>query len=211
MIRRKKKLIIKPQGVQKVLLHTCCAPCASAIIEWMMREGIEPVIFYSNSNIYPYDEYEKRRSECERYAQNLGLTVIEDEYNHADWLATMKGLEHEPERGIRCERCFRYRLRRAADYASSHGFDTLTSALASSRWKSVEQVGEAGREVTEEKTVRFWDQNWRICGLSDRRREILQSYDFYNQQYCGCEFSLRDTLKARREREEKDTELLNKK
>lgn len=176
----------------KVLLHTCCAPCSSAIIETLLAEGIKPVIYYCNPNIYPQQEYEIRKNECTRYAQALGLEIIDDDYNHEDWLAEIKGLELEPERGPRCLKCFKHRLLKTAQYASEHGFDTITSTLASSRWKSLDQINEAGEwACSHYPQVQWWDRNWRKGGLQERRNQLIKDLNFYNQTYCGCEFSMR--------------------
>ena len=107
-----------PGGGTQVLLHICCAPCASAIVDCLVQGGVEPVLFYSNSNIYPREEYEHRRDECARYARHWGIRMVEDEYDHESWRAAVQGLEDEPERGKRCQACFRYRLGRAAAYGS---------------------------------------------------------------------------------------------
>lgn len=180
-----------PGGATKVLLHACCAPCSSAIVECLMNNGIQPVIFYSNSNIHPRGEYEHRRDECARYARHWGIPFIEDNYDHEAWRAAVQGLEDEPERGKRCLACFRYRLNRAAAYAQEHGYTVLTTTLASSRWKRLDQVGQAGAEACEEtEGVCWWDRNWRKGGLQERRNEIIREQDFYNQRYCGCEFSM---------------------
>ena len=180
-----------PGGETQVLLHTCCAPCASAIVECLVQGGVEPVLFYSNSNIYPREEYEHRRNECRRYAEHWGIPFVEDEYDHEAWRAVMQGLEDEPERGKRCQACFRYRLGRAAAYAEAHGGGVLSTTLASSRWKSLEQVGKAGAEAcAATQDVVWWDRNWRKGGLQERRNEIIREMDFYNQRYCGCEFSM---------------------
>ena len=117
-----------PGGATKVLLHACCAPCSSAIVECLMKNGIRPVIFYSNSNIYPFEEYGHRLNECLRYAKKWGLEIVEDQYNHDAWESCAAGLENEPERGGRCLKCFKFRLLRAAEYASAHGFEVLTRA-----------------------------------------------------------------------------------
>ena len=192
-----------PGERQNLLLHCCCAPCSGAVVECLVENGIRPALFFSNSNITPYSEYELRRSELERYAAKFGLEVIDDEYDHEAWLdyvlcrnaqepsgqgevclpTTENGpvgakkanivptpsletdgrhtsaktcgenistaLANAPERGPRCQRCFEFRLRRAARYAASHGFDVLTTTLASSRWKSLEQVDSAGRLACE--------------------------------------------------------------
>ena len=208
----KKNIIQVPMGETTVLLHTCCAPCSSAIIEAMMQNGITPVIYYCNPNIYPYEEYEIRKEECTRYAKALGLEIVDADYDHENWLEAMKGMENEPERGGRCLRCFKLRLLRTAQYARKRGIKVITTTLASSRWKSLEQINEAGQwavskandiietvdNLNEETIIPptdcdviWWDQNWRKGGLQERRNQILKEYDFYNQLYCGCEFSMR--------------------
>ena len=137
----------------RILLHCCCGPCSTAILEWMVNEGLRPGLFFSNSNIVPFDEYVKRRDELARYAATFGLEVADDEYDHDAWLEFVKsrcvptGTLSGPERGPRCIACFEFRLRRAAEYAVSHGYDILTTTLASSRWKVLSQVDEAGRRA----------------------------------------------------------------
>jgi predicted adenine nucleotide alpha hydrolase (AANH) superfamily ATPase len=190
----KKNIIQVPMGETRVLLHTCCAPCSSAIIEAMMQNGITPVIYYCNPNIYPQEEYEIRKNECTRYAQALGLEIVDADYDHENWLCEMKGLENEPERGGRCLKCFKLRLLRTARYARERGIKVITTTLASSRWKSLDQINEAGqwacKNIQPDDCVIWWDQNWRKGGLQERRNQILKEYDFYNQRYCGCEFSM---------------------
>lgn len=188
-----------PDNATKVLLHACCAPCSSAIVECLIRNGIRPTIFYCNPNIYPQSEYQIRKDECTRFAQNLGLDIIDDDYNHDQWLLTAQPLADEPERGQRCLTCFKHRLLRTAQYAAKNRFDVFTTTLASSRWKSLEQINEAGAwAASQVDGVTFWDQNWRKGGLSERRIEIIKEYNFYEQQYCGCEFSLKATNEWRK-------------
>ena len=189
-----------PGGAEKILLHACCAPCSGAIVECLMERGITPVIFYSNSNIFPREEYGHRLEECLRYARKWGVGFVEDAYEHEAWkrcalgLETGAGLETEPERGRRCLNCFKQRLLRAAQYASAHGFTLLSTTLAASRWKSLEQVDEAGRwACSQVEGVEWWAQNWRKGGLQERRNQIIREENFYNQLYCGCEYSRGDT------------------
>lgn len=180
-----------PGGVKKVLLHTCCAPCSSAIVECLMEHGITPVIFYCNPNIYPEKEYLIRKDECTRYARSLGLEIVDDDYDHEAWRTAMSGMEEEPERGARCLKCFKLRLMRTAAYAHDRGIRVITSTLASSRWKSLDQIHEAGRlAASAYDDVTYWEQNWRKGGLQQRRCELIKEYGFYNQLYCGCEFSM---------------------
>ena len=190
-MKHKKNPIIAPDDAHEVLLHACCAPCSSAIVEWMMANAIRPTIFYFNPNIYPREEYERRKEESKRHAESLGLTWIDGDYDHQQWLSGICGLENEPERGRRCLRCFAMRLTATATKARELGLKYFTTTLASSRWKSIEQIEKAGAEAEAAVpgTV-FWAQNWRKGGLSDRRNQLLKEYGFYNQKYCGCEFSM---------------------
>lgn len=192
---KKKYEVVVPGGETRVLLHTCCAPCSSAIIECMLQHNITPTIYYCNPNIFPEEEYTIRKNECTRYAESLGLDIVDADYDHEAWLGCIKGLENEPERGSRCMECFRMRLRRTAKYAHENGFKVITTTLASSRWKSLEQINEAGQfAVDPYDDVVWWDQNWRKGGLSERRAQIIREYGFYNQKYCGCEFSMRKDI-----------------
>ena len=196
---KQKDIFEVPFGQTKVLLHTCCAPCSSAIIECLMQHGVTPVIYYCNPNIYPREDYEIRKDECTRYAQALGLEIVDADYDHGNWLEAVKGLESEPERGGRCLKCFKLRLLRTAEYAAAHGIRVITSTLASSRWKSLDQINEAGMWACNQVALRsssaespvYWDRNWKKGGLQERRLQIIKEYDFYNQLYCGCEFSMR--------------------
>ena len=191
--------IIIPEGCTEVMLHACCAPCSSAIVEWLMNNGVHPTIFYFNPNIWPREEYEIRKNESKRHAESLGIKWIDGDYDHGQWRCDIQGLEGEPERGNRCQQCFTIRLTKTAEKARELGFRYFATTLASSRWKSLAQIERAGR-LAEQKvntsqlssqTVSFWAQNWRKGGLQERRNQLLRKNNFYNQQYCGCEFSAR--------------------
>ena len=203
-----KSAIIVPEGCTKVLLHACCAPCSSSIVEWLLAHGIEPVIYYYNPNIYPLEEYEIRKNESKRHADSLSITWIDDDrlqvmgYGeaHESWRHDIcGGLEpskilraaNEPERGHRCEACFYHRLLATAHKAQELAIPFFATTLASSRWKSLEQINAAGTKAEAATGVHFWAQNWRKDGLQERRNQLLKEYNFYNQQYCGCEFSMK--------------------
>ena len=160
-----------PNGENRVLLHSCCAPCSSAIIECMLANGIRPTVFYCNPNIYPQEEYEIRKQEAIRFVTSQNLDFIDADYDYDHWRNAMSGLENEPERGSRCLKCFTLRLTETARYASEHNFQVFTASFYPG-------------------TI-FWEQNWRKGGLQDRRNQLLKEYDFYNQLYCGCEFSMK--------------------
>lgn len=181
-----------PGGGSRIVLHACCAPCSSAILECLTDNGIEPLIYYFNPNIHPLDEYLRRRDECTRHALRLGLEIVDGDYDHAAWCGCVTGLESEPERGARCTECFRMRLLSTARLAAERGIGVFTTTLASSRWKSLEQINAAGRAAAAAVAgTTFWEQNWRRGGLQERRCELVRELGFYNQLYCGCEFSMR--------------------
>ena len=178
--------------MKTILLHTCCAPCSAAIIEWLLAEGICPTLFFYNPNIYPLSEYNIRKSELVRYAEAKGIEVIDGDYDHDSWLQQVSGYEHEPERGIRCLLCFKMRLLATARLSRERNIGTFATSLASSRWKNIEQINLAGRwSANIIPDVEFLGKNWRKGGLSERRIELLNEYAFYNQQYCGCDFSMK--------------------
>jgi predicted adenine nucleotide alpha hydrolase (AANH) superfamily ATPase len=161
-------------------------------MEWMLNNGIAPVLYFFNPNIHPFDEYLKRKEECMRYAESLGVAFIDGDYEHDRWLEGVAGLENQPERGSRCAECFRMRLKATAQIASQQHISLFTTTLMGSRWKSYRQIVEAGRWAASfAEGIGFWDKDWKKGGLTERRKMLLQENGFYNQQYCGCEFSIR--------------------
>ena len=174
-----------------------------------MAHDLRPMIFYFNPNIFPAREYEIRKEESKRHAETLGLRWIDGDYDHASWREAMKGLEREPERGRRCEACFAYRMLATAHMAQQTGVGFFATTLASSRWKDLEQVNAAGLAAAEAVPgTTFWAQNWRKDGLQERRNQLLKEYQFYNQLYCGCEYSLASSKAMEREAEKEKKEEL---
>ncbi len=184
--------LVPPVATRRVLLHACCAPCSAAVVECLVANDLRPTLFYYNPNIYPLAEYERRCDEAQRFASAQGIPFVAGVWDHERWREAVRGVEDAAERGARCERCFLLRLRAAARYARSAGYPLFATTLASSRWKDLTQVNRAGCAAAEEEgAVVFWQQNWRKGGLQERRAVLLREYKFYNQQYCGCEFSMR--------------------
>lgn len=187
-----------PEGEDKVLLHSCCAPCSGEVMEAMAASGIEITIFFYNPNIHPLKEYELRKDENIRFAEKLGLPFIDADYDKDNWFERAKGMEQEPERGIRCTMCFDMRFERTALYAHEHDFKVMTSCLGISRWKNMEQINASGKRSADKYPgLTYWDYNWRKAGGASRMIEISKREEFYQQEYCGCVYSLRDTNKHR--------------
>ena len=188
-----KYLLDVPGQATRILLHSCCAPCSGAVIECMLENGVQPTVFYFNPNIYPQTEYERRKAENIRYVESLHLPFVDGDYDHDGWKETVKEFENEPERGQRCLICFKMRMKATAQYAAEHGFTVFATTLAASRWKDLEQIAEAGHDAASlYPNLTFWAQNWRKGGLSDRRTDLIKLYGFYNQTWCGCEYSIRN-------------------
>ena len=192
------KLLI-PNGENRLLLHSCCAPCAGEIMEALSVSEIKTSIYFYNPNIHPIEEYEIRKDENKRFCDKLGFEFIDADYDKDNWFKRVKGLENEPERGKRCTKCFDIRFERSALYAKENSFKVFATTLGISRWKDMNQINEAGlRAASRYDEVKYWDFNWRKEGGSSRMIEISKREHFYQQEYCGCVYSLRDTNKWRR-------------
>jgi epoxyqueuosine reductase len=183
-----------PEGHTKLLLHSCCAPCSGEVMETLLHSGIDFTIYFYNPNIHPVREYELRKDENRRFADKHNIPVIDADYDMENWFARVKGMEHEPEKGVRCTSCFEMRFERTALYAHEHGFDLISSSLGISRWKDFNQVTGAGvRAASRYDGISYWEYNWRKFGGANRMIEISKRENFYQQEYCGCAYSLRDT------------------
>ena len=182
-----------------VLMHSCCAPCSGELIEALKFSGINFSLLFYNPNIHPKKEYEIRKSENIRFCEKHDIEFIDLDYDTDNWFARTKGMEHEPERGIRCTACFDMRFERTALYAKEHGFPIITSSLGISRWKDMDQINDCGiRAAKPYEGVTYWTFNWRKKGGSERMYKISKEENFYKQEYCGCVYSLRDTNQWRK-------------
>ena len=187
-----------PGGHNKVLLHSCCAPCSGEVMEAMLASGIDYTIFFYNPNIHPLKEYELRKEENIRFAEQFGVPFVDADYDRDNWFERAKGMEWEPERGERCTMCFDMRFERTALYAAENGFSLISSSLGISRWKDMKQINDCGhRSASHYEGITYWDYNWRKNGGAVRMLEISKKEEFYQQEYCGCVYSLRDTNRWR--------------
>ena len=202
MNNSKERLVLEvPQGEKKVLLHSCCAPCSGDVMAELKRSEIHYTILFYNPNIHPAREYEIRKTENKRFADKLKVPFIDLDYDKDNWFSKIKGYEKEPERGYRCTLCFDMRFERSALYASENGFKVFSSTLGTSRWKNIHQINGCGtRAANRYQNLIYWTFNWRKGGGSDRMIEISKNEKFYQQEYCGCVYSLRDTNKSRKNR-----------
>jgi predicted adenine nucleotide alpha hydrolase (AANH) superfamily ATPase len=165
-------------------------------MEAMLASGIDYTIFFYNPNIHPLKEYLLRKDENVRFAEKHGVAFVDADYDKENWFGRAKGLEWEPERGARCTMCFDMRFERTALYAGI------------SRWKNMAQINDCGqRAAGHYDGLSYWDFNWRKGGGSARMIEISKREQFYQQEYCGCVYSLRDTNLHRRSQGREPIEL----
>ena len=179
----------------KLLLHTCCAPC-SGYLTTELANDFDLTVYYDNSNISPKEEYQKRKSEAEKFFTAAGVKFIEAEYDHDAWREKMIGLEYEPERGKRCVLCYYLRLKNAAEYAQQNGYDYFASTLSISPHKDAKALSNLGRALAKKIGVNFLDENWKKQERFKKAMAFSREHEFYHQDYCGCEFSQRTTHNA---------------
>jgi predicted adenine nucleotide alpha hydrolase (AANH) superfamily ATPase len=191
-----------------LLLHSCCAPCSGEVMEALLASGIDYTIFFYNPNIHPQREYLLRKDENIRFAEQHGVGFVDCDYDTDQWFARARGMEHEPERGVRCTMCFDMRFERTALYAHEHGFPVISSSLGISRWKDMDQINGCGQRATARyPDLAYWEYNWRKGGGASRMIEISKRERFYQQEYCGCVYSLRDSNRHRRTQGRKRIEI----
>lgn len=183
-----------PEETSRVLLHSCCAPCSGEVIETMVESGVQPTVFFYNPNVHPRREYDLRKASDQKFCEKLGVPHVDGDYDTKNWFERTRGLEWEPERGARCTACFDLRFEVTAAYAAAHGFSLFTSCLGISRWKDFDQVTASGRRAAARfPGLSYWDYNWRKSGGAQRMLEVSKRERFYQQEYCGCVYSRRDT------------------
>jgi len=187
-------VLTPPDGHKRVLLHSCCAPCSGEVMEAMTASGIDYTIFFYNPNIHPKREYLLRKEENIRFAEQHNVPFVDADYDTVNWFARARGMEWEPERGVRCTMCFDMRFERTALHAAENDFPVITSSLGISRWKNMTQINDCGeRAAAHYDGVQYWTFNWRKGGGGARMIDISKRERFYQQEYCGCVYSLRDT------------------
>lgn len=168
----------------KLLLHCCCAPCSSAVIE-KLKQYFDITYFFYNPNIYPENEYLLRKDEFKK----LGVNVVELTYNHNEFLKVVNGFENEKEGGARCRICIAQRLDKTFEYATNNNFDIVTTTLSISPHKDAEFINVLGESLQEKYGVKYLHADFKKENGYLRSIQICKENDIYRQDYCGCEFS----------------------
>ena len=197
--------IIQKRGgkLPRVLLHSCCGPCSSAVLEYLTQYFDVTLLWY-NPNIYPQAEFDRRFRTQVELIEKMGLSdrvsVLAEPRKSEDYYARIKGLENEPEGGKRCAECFRLRLMECARLAKHYGYDYFCSTLTLSRHKDAELINTLGEEIGRAVGVSWLPSDFKKRDGENRSIELCEQYDIYRQLYCGCEFSLHRREKVAEER-----------
>ncbi len=191
MLESEIKIISQNGTKPKLLLHTCCAPCSSYVLEYL-ASIFDITVYYYNPNITEKNEYTFRTEEVKRLLAEMTDNTVhfaEGEYEPKSFFDAVKGLESEKEGGKRCSRCYRLRIKKTAEYAKEHGFDYFTTTLSISPLKNAEKLNEIGKEESEKVGVKYLFSDFKKKNGYKRSIELSKKYNLYRQNYCGCIFS----------------------
>lgn len=192
------EIIKKEEGkIPTLLLHSCCAPCSSYVLEYLSKYFKITIVYY-NPNISPKEEYDKRLEEQKRLIGELKtinpVTLDECDYDNAVYEQTIKGLEKEPERGSRCTKCFRLRLEYTVKKAKELGFDYFGTTLSVSPYKNSNLLNEIGKELSDKYNIPYLYSDFKKKEGYKRSIELSRIYNLYRQDYCGCKYSKRKDI-----------------
>ena len=184
-------------GTPSLLLHSCCGPCSSYVLE-VLSQHFNVTVLYFNPNIYPESEYKKRLAEQIKIIDGMPfenpVSLMECDYDENEFLAAAQGFENEREGGARCEKCFRLRMEKTALLAKENGFDFFTTTLSVSPHKNAPLLNKIGEELSEKHGIKYLYGDFKKKEGYKRSIELSAQYDLYRQNYCGCRFSLREEL-----------------
>lgn len=185
----------KDERVPKLLLHSCCAPCSTYVLEYL-REYFDITVFYYNPNIFPESEYTKRILEQQTLLGEIKgkhpISFIAGHYDRERFYEMAKGLEHLKEGGERCLKCYEIRLRESAEMAQKGGFDYYTTTLSISPLKNADRLNEIGMKLAEAYQIKYLQSDFKKKNGYKRSIELSKEFDLYRQDYCGCEFSMKN-------------------
>lgn len=187
-----KEIIDKLDYKPRLLLHSCCAPCSSYVITYLY-DYFDITILYYNPNIYPYEEYKKRKDEQIRLISNFkGVKIINCDYDNDIYNEVVKGLENEPERGSRCTKCFYLRLNKTGEIAKKNDFEYFGTTLTVSPYKNARLLNEIGEDISKKYDIKWLYSDFKKNDGYKKSIELSKKYDLYRQDYCGCIYSKRD-------------------
>ena len=191
------EIISSLDGRPKLLLHACCAPCSSYVLEYLTKH-FDITVFFYNPNISPQSEYDKRSAEAVRLIKEMPVsgrvTFLEGKYEPERFFEMAKGMEDLPEGGERCFRCYELRMRKCAETAKDGGFDYFTTTLSISPHKNAQKLNEIGEKLERELGIKYLYADFKKKEGYKRSIQLSAEYGLYRQNYCGCVFSKKSAL-----------------
>ena len=175
----------------KILLHACCGICSAYPVSFLKDAGYEVVVYFYNPNIYPDVEYQKRLEAEKILCENSGVELIVEEYNQEEFFDYVKGFETEPEKGLRCDKCFELRLMKTANKAKELGIENFTTSIVISPYKNFQKLSTIGEEIASKTGINFLAIDFKKKDGFLKTNKIANSLSLYRQNYCGCKFSMR--------------------
>ena len=197
--KKMEEIISSLKSKPKLLLHACCAPCSSYVIE-CLSNYFEITIYYYNPNIYPDSEYKRRLQELKRflneYISDNKVEIIETTYDPNEYYKVIKGIENLGERSLRCKKCYEFRMKKAAIYAKENNFDYFTTTLSISPYKNSAWINEIGGKLESELGIKYLYSDFKKKNGYKRSLELSKKYNLYRQDYCGCIYSKTENKKT---------------
>lgn len=175
---------------KKILLHSCCGPCLT-LPEEVLREDYEITSYFYNPNIYPLEEYQRRKDELVNYTSLKGIKLIVEAPDFEEWTKLIQGLESEKEGGLRCWKCYQYRLEKTAQYAKDNNYEIFTTVLSVSPHKNSAKINEIGKKLEKEYNIEFLEADFKKQEGFKKSLILSKKYKLYRQNYCGCKYSIR--------------------
>lgn len=179
------------QKKDKIVLHACCAICSGYPVSFLQDAGYQVIVYFYNPNIYPDNEYQKRLEAERTLCKHFGCELVEADYCPSEFYEVAIGLENEPERGKRCDKCFELRLKKTAEFAKSRGIEEFTTSIVISPHKNFQKLSEIGEKIAQDEGLNFLAIDFKKKDGFLKTNKISRELELYRQNYCGCKFSLR--------------------
>ena len=174
----------------KIVLHACCGICSGYPISYLKDMGYHVIVFFYNPNIYPENEYQKRLEAERILCTHLGVELVEAEYNPNEYYNFVKGFENEPEKGLRCNKCFELRLKKTAEFAKSIGINKFTTSITISPHKNFSKLSEIGLNIAQDAGIQYLPIDFKKKDGFLKTNKIAKELKLYRQNYCGCKFAI---------------------
>lgn len=176
---------------RKIVLHACCAICSAYPLSMLKDSGYDVIVYFYNPNIHPEEEYQKRLEAQHTLCKHFDYKLVEGEYNPDEYYSFVKGFENEPERGLRCDKCFELRLQKTAKYAKSIGVDTFTTSIVISPHKNFSKISQIGEKIAKDMGINYLAIDFKKKDGFLKTNRISKELNLYRQNYCGCSFAKR--------------------